>query len=75
MASIINYDELVKALKERMNQEIVKAVEPVIHKAVADAEKEIRKRIGEMAISLLETSYDARRDGRELLIRVELGGK
>jgi len=73
-STIMLAPEAIKShLIEKMNREITESVEPVIQEAVKEAERTIRKRVGVMIISLLESSFDVRRNVNELIIRLELG--
>ncbi len=71
MATMINVDLMLARLKAELAEEMAKAAEPVILKAVEEAEKEIRKRLGLMFISLLDQSYSVERDGNYLRIIIQ----
>jgi formate dehydrogenase maturation protein FdhE len=69
--SMINQDAMLRGLMEKMNAEMMAAAEPVIKKAAEDAEKEMRKRLGAMFVSLLEKSFSIERNQNELRILVK----
>lgn len=72
----INSDNMLAALQKQMNAEMMAAAEPVIKKAVEDAEKEMRKQLGAMVIALIEQSFSIERHGNDLRILVtHAGGK
>lgn len=66
----INGDTMLAELKERMNAEMLEAAEPVIRKAVEEAEKEMRKRLGGLFVAMIDASFSVYRDGRDLHITV-----
>jgi hypothetical protein len=67
---IINQDAFLTMLREKLTAGMMQAAEPVIQKALAEAEKAMRERLGSMVIGLLEHSYDVMRDGSDLRILV-----
>lgn len=67
----INTDNMMRGLKERMNLEMQAAAEPVIRKAVEDAEKEMRKRLGAMVVALIDNNFSVERMGNDLRILVK----
>lgn len=69
--SFINSENMLASLKYQMNEEMMKAAEPEIQIAVANAEKAIRRRLGAMFISLIEQSFSIERYGNDLRIIVK----
>lgn len=67
----INSENMLAALQKQMNAEMVAAAEPVIKKAVEDAEKEMRKRLGAMFVALLDQGFSVEGFGTELRIIVK----
>jgi len=68
--TFINPDSMLAGLKVQMNAEMMAAAEPVIQKAVQEAEKEMRKRLAAMFVSLIDHSFSLERRQDALLIRV-----
>jgi hypothetical protein len=58
-------------LAEAIRQELVKSAEPLIQKALADFEKEARKKVGQVCLAVIERDYDMRRHGIDLVIHVK----
>jgi glutamate racemase len=75
LTSFINEEHFVRTLREHLSKEMIEAAEPVIKEAMAQAEREMRKRLGSMVVGLLATHYNVMRDGRDLLIRVQMEAK
>lgn len=69
--TLINVDSFLAELKQRMNEEMLRAAEPAIKKAVEEAEREIRVRLGAMVVSLLDRSFMVERRAEQLVIVVE----
>jgi hypothetical protein len=64
-------DELVEAtLLKTLNAQMLEAAQPALDKAMAEVEEAMRKRLAEMVVNLVRTSYSAYRDGQDLMIRV-----
>lgn len=64
-------DELfIHSLRNSMQAELTKALEPMIENALAEIEKDMRKKLGAMVISLLEKGYSVMQDRQELRITV-----
>ena len=70
MSTFINADKFVENLAASMNAEMVAAAEPIIKRAVEEAEREMRRKIGQMCISLIEHSFAVERFGTDLRILV-----
>ena len=71
MGTWINVENMMRDLRAQMNKELQEAAEPVIRKAVEDAEKEMRRRLGTMFVALLDHSFSMERFGDELRILVK----
>lgn len=67
----INEENMLAGLKEQMNAELMAAAEPVIRKAVEEAEKEMRRKLATMFVSLINQSFSIQRNATDLYIRVE----
>lgn len=67
----INEENMLVALKDQMNAEMMAAAEPVIRKAVEEAEKEMRRKLAAMFVSLINQSFSIQRNATDLYIRVE----
>lgn len=70
MASISS-SELFPELKTALDAHIREASEAAIKRALAEVEKEIRNRVGIIALQLV-SHYDVMRRGNDLLITVHL---
>lgn len=68
--TLINSENMIEALKARMNAEMLAAAEPVIKRAVEEAEKEMRQRLGAMFVSLIDSSFSVERNASSLHIIV-----
>jgi len=68
--TLINSDAAVELLRDKLNEGLLAAAEPAIKKAMEDIEKELRKRLGEMLISVIDSSYAVERFGTDLRITV-----
>jgi len=68
----VDPDRMLKSLQEKMNSEMMAAAEPVIKKAVEEAEKEMRRRLGAMVVGLIEQSFSIERFGSDLRIHVKI---
>lgn len=75
VGGIINEEAFITSLRKTLNKEMLEAAEPVVKEMLAAAEREMRKRLGEMIVGLLATQYSAYRDGRDLIIRVQMEPK
>lgn len=73
MASIFNEENLLAEIAMKVNQEMMKAAEPIIQKAIEDAEKDMRKQLGAMLIGLINQSFSMTRHGTIIEIRLDQG--
>lgn len=71
------FDEkrFLDALSDRLSTEMIVAAEPLVKEAVRKAEVEMRKRLAEMVVGMVASSYDVYRDGQNLMIRVHMEPK
>lgn len=69
--SMINQDNMLLALKEQMNAQMMEAAEPVIREAVAKAEQEMRKKLAHMFISIIDKSFSIEKHRDQLTIVIE----
>lgn len=70
MSLIINEQALLNLLREKLNADMPEAAEPIIQKALADIEQEMRRAIVPRLVSVLEGNLDMYRDRRDLVIRI-----
>lgn len=68
--TLLNNDEVLKLLKEKMNREMIAAAQPIIEKALIDIEKAMRQKLGSLVISMLDESMDVDRKGTTLRILI-----
>lgn len=73
MASIFNDQAFHALLGRELHGGMLKAAEPIVQKALQDAETAIRKQVAAMVVGMVESSYSLEREGRLLTIRVQLG--
>jgi 2-keto-3-deoxy-6-phosphogluconate aldolase len=71
MASILNGESVEKVLREAINEEMIKAAEPVLKKALAEIEVTMRERMAACIISYIEQSFIMERCGTDLRIVVK----
>lgn len=74
MASITTATDgsLEAAFRQAIQKAMNEAAEPIIKQAVADAELEMRRRLGSSVLALLEKGYSIERFGTELRILVRI---
>lgn len=63
-------DPFLKGMRDALQTEMTKALEPAIKNAVAEIEKDMRERLGAMVIRLLEKHYEITTDRDKLVIVV-----
>lgn len=66
----INSDNMLAMLQKQMNEEMMLAAAPVIEKAVAEAKKEMQKKLGAMFVAMIDQSFSVERFGSNLRITV-----
>jgi formate dehydrogenase maturation protein FdhE len=69
--SLINDEYFHKYLLEKLNEGMKSAAEPIIKKAVEDAETEMRKKLGSMVVGFLDGYIEFERMGHTLRIIVK----
>ena len=70
---LLNPDNTLKALKSQLNAELTKAAEPVIQRALIEAEHEMRQRLAVHLVAMIDRSYSLERHGDRLTIVVDRG--
>jgi len=70
MAQIISQEYVEKILFEAINKQMKEAAEPVLQKALADIEKQMRERMAAMLISHIQSEFSVRTMGHDLQITV-----
>lgn len=71
LTAFIDEDRLRASLAKIMADEMMEAAEPIIQQAVKDAEKEMRRRLGAMIISQIDSNFDVTRSAQDIVIRVK----
>lgn len=66
--SWVDGDKMLAAMKKQMNDEMMKAAEPVIKKAVEEAEKEMRRSLACMFDGMIDRGFSMDRNGQDLRI-------
>lgn len=69
-SSFISEKAMVDALRARLNNDMLKAAEPVLQEALAKVEREMRASLAKNVVALIESTVDVYRDGRYLMIRI-----
>lgn len=69
--SLINHDAFTKYLHENLNKEMLAAAEPFINVALERAEAEMRRKLAQSLISVIEQSFSVERFGTDLRIIVK----
>ena len=70
---IINSEEILASLKIKLNEELQIAAEPIIQKALKDAEDVMRKKLASYFISYIDKNFSVERDGTDLRIVIHNG--
>lgn len=70
MAQIINQEYVEKMLFSAINKEMQEAAEPVLQKALAEIERQMRERMAAMLIAHIKSEFSVRIMGNELQITV-----
>ena len=70
MAQIINQEYVEKMLFSAINKEMQEAAEPVLQKALAEIERQMRERMAAMLIAHIQSEFSVRTMGRDLQITV-----
>ena len=70
-ATLINPDEALRILREKINKEMIAAAEPFIQEALVRSEKAMRERLGSLIISYIDQSFSVERMGTDLRIIIK----
>ena len=70
MAQTENGDALIVQLQDTIAHHIQEAVEGAVEKAMTDIELEVRKKLGNIALSLLK-NYSVQYVGQEIVIKIK----
>ncbi|HEY1127948.1 MAG TPA: hypothetical protein VGF12_00970 [Roseateles sp.] len=70
---LLNAENTLGALKAQINVELTKAAEPVIQRALAEIEAEMRKKLAANLVALIDRSYSMTTYGDVLTISVNRG--
>lgn len=74
MAKIHTEENFDVLLKEALNHAMLKAAEPIIQQALRDAEREMREKLAQRLIGLIEQNISIQRMGRDLVIHLKQEG-
>jgi uncharacterized protein (DUF2267 family) len=72
MSQYFDEKNFLTAIRRHLELQMHEAAEEVVKEAVRKYEAHVRKEVATAVLSLLETSYNAYRDGRDLVIRVQM---
>ncbi len=70
--SLINAKHFTATLRKNLIEDMMKAAEPIIEQAIEKARVEMRKRLAEKVVGLIDQSYQIERNGVDLRILVKL---
>ena len=73
MARLIDEAAFKEEMGSLLHKGMMEAAEPIIQEVLQVAEREMRAKLAAMLVGYIESSYSMERDGRNLLIRVQLG--
>ncbi len=74
MASIINHENLLQQLHIDLNKEMMEAAEPFIQESLRKIEIEMRKKLAQNLIALIEYNVSFRTNTNEIYIVVKKDG-
>lgn len=74
MASIINHENLLQKLHIDLNKEMMEAAEPFIQESLRKIEIEMRKKLAQNLIALIEYNVSFRTNTNEIYIVVKKDG-
>lgn len=63
-------ENLLRALKDQLNEQMTRAAEPLLQKALKEMEEVMRKRLAQVLVEHIESSFSMQRMGRDLVITV-----
>lgn len=69
-STFINEDRLLEHLRQECKQDMIAAAEPAIQTAMKEIETRLREKLGSIVISMIDSSFDVMRDGKNLRITV-----
>ncbi len=70
MTQIISKEYVEKMLFDEINKQMKEAAEPVLQRALAEIEKQMRERMARMLIAHIESDFSVERMGADLRITV-----
>lgn len=65
-------DRMAQHMLKAMQAELDKIAEPIIEKALADIQVQLKQRMGSIAIGMLSSTYDIQLDKDRLMITVRI---
>ena len=74
MASIINTENLLQKLHIDLNKEMIEAAEPFLQESLRKIEIEMRKKLAQNLIALIEHNVNFRTNANEIYIVVKKDG-
>lgn len=73
MAFEINEDMLIMHMKVKINKDMTEAAEPIIQKALKDAEVKMRSELAKGVIACIDKSFTSYGNDTELVIKIDRG--
>ncbi len=70
MSSIIDTDVFLQVMRENINKDLLRAAQPVLDEALESIEKELRKKLGSIVISMIDSNFNIDRHGSDIRILV-----
>ena len=67
---LINKEAFAEMMRKAMNEEMMKAAEPILEKALKDIERTMRNRLGGLIVGYIEHHMEVDRHGEALRILV-----
>jgi hypothetical protein len=67
----LNDERFLEGLKRKLNADMLSAAEPVLQKALVDAEKKMRESLASNVVAFLDHSFSVERYGSDLRILVK----
>lgn len=69
--NMINDDEFERVYFKNLNDAMTESAEPIIQKALADIERQMREKLAQALISIIKNDFNIQRNGRDLMIIVK----
>ncbi len=69
--SLLNSDAIYQILTERINEEMIKAAEPIISDALKEIEYKMREKLGAIVIAHIENYMEIEKYGQTLKIVIK----